>query len=113
MNALLVLLTLLVSGGVIFVAPAAAPGALAICAAMTLPTVVILARGGPERTFLLRLFVIGLLIRLLVGAVIYVAHFEEFFGGDANTYDAFGRARIGVWHGDSSQGMAVQRFMSG
>jgi hypothetical protein len=112
MNALLVVLTLLVSGSVIFVAPAPAPGALVICAAITLPTVIILARGGPERTFLLRLFVIGLLIRLMVGAVIYVGHFEDFFGGDANTYDIFGRALIGVWHGDTYQGLGFQRFMS-
>src|SRR5882724_11317319 len=112
MNALLVVLTLLVSGGLIFVAPAPAPGALVICAAITLPTIVILARVGQERTFLLRLFVIGLLIRLLVGAVIYVGHFEEFFGGDANTYDTFGRVLIGVWHGDTYQGLGFQRFMS-
>src|SRR6267378_1469347 len=112
MNALLVFLTLLVSGGIIFVAPAQAPGALAVCAAISLPTVIILARGGPERTFLLRLFVIGLLIRLLVGAVIYVAHFEDFFGGDANIYDMFGRAMMAVWHGDTYQGLAFKRFMS-
>ncbi len=112
MNALLVVLTLLVSGGVIFVAPTQAPGALAICAAITLPTVIILARGGPERTFLLRLFVIGLLIRLMVGAVIYVGHFEEFFGGDANTYDTFGRALTAAWHGDIYQAAAYQNFVS-
>src|SRR5258705_191936 len=112
MNATLVLLTLLISGGVIFVAPAEAPGALAVCAAITLPTVIILARGGPERTFLLRLFVIGLLIRLLVGPIIYVAHFEEFFGGDANTYDTFGQALRAAWHGDIIQAAAYQSFVS-
>jgi hypothetical protein len=112
MNALLVVLTLLISGGVIFVAPAEAPGALAICAAITLPTVIIIARGGPERSFLLRLFVVGLLIRLMVGAIIYVAHFEEFFGGDANTYDTFGRALTASWHGDIYQAAAYQNFVS-
>ena len=112
MNALLVLLTLLVSGGVIFVAPAEAPGALVMCAVITLPTVIILARGGPERTFLLRLFVAGLFIRLAVGAIIYVAHFEDFFGADANTYDAFGQALMGAWHGDSYQAAEYQRFVS-
>ena len=112
MNALLALLTLLVSGGIIFVAPAQAPSALAVCAVTALPTIIILARKGPERTFLLRLFVIGLLIRVLVGAVIYVAHFEVFFGGDALTYDTFGQALMAVWHGDSYQAAAIQRFMS-
>src|ERR1700738_4883916 len=112
MNALLVVLTLLISGGIIFVAPAEAPGALAICAAIALPAVIILTRGGSERTFLLRLFVIGLLIRLLVGTVVYVAHFEDFFGGDANTYDTFGRALAAVWHGDTYQGLGFRGCMS-
>ena len=111
MNALLAFLTLLVSAGIIFAAPAQAPGALAVCAAVALPTIIILARRGPERTFLLRLFVIGLLIRLLVGAVIYVGHFEDFFGGDANTYDMFGVFVNAAWHGDSFRAAAFQRFM--
>ena len=39
----------------------------------------ILARRGPEKTFLLRLMISGLLIRMVVGTVINVAHLEEFF----------------------------------
>jgi 4-amino-4-deoxy-L-arabinose transferase-like glycosyltransferase len=111
MNALLVVLTLLVSGGTIFLAPAEGPGALAICAAFALPITIILARRGPERTFLLRLFVIGLLIRLLVGVVIYLGHFEDFFGGDAKTYDMFGVFLNATWHGEGYYTTALVRFM--
>ena len=112
MNALLVVLTLLVSGAIMFMAPAQAPGALDVCAATSLPIIIILARGGPERTFLLRLFLIGLLIRLLVGVVIFVGHFEDFFGGDANTYDQFGVFVNAAWHGDKYRAAAFQRFTS-
>ncbi len=112
MNALVAILTLVVSGGIIFMAPAQAPGALAVCATISLPTILMLARRSPERAFLLRLFVVGLLIRLLLGAVIYVAHFEEFFGGDANTYDMFGVALRAAWHGDSLQAAAYENFVS-
>jgi hypothetical protein len=111
MNALLVVLTLLVSGGMIFMVPGQAPGALAVCAAVALPTIIILARRGPEGTFLLRLFIIGLLLRLLVGAVINVGHFEDFFGGDAHTYDNFGVFVNAAWHGDSYRTIAFQRYM--
>ncbi len=112
MNALLVVLTLLVTTGVIFVAPDEAPGALAVCAAISLAPIILLVRGGPDRTFLLRLFGIGLLIRLMVGAIIYAAHYEDFFGGDANTYDIFGQALMAAWHGDAIGAAAYQRFVS-
>src|ERR1700730_16836167 len=111
MNALLVVLTLLISGGIIFMAPAQAPSALVVCAAVPLPTVIVLARKGTDRTFLLRLFVTGLLIRLLVGAVINVGHFENFFGGDAITYDSFGLSLRAAWHGDAYQAAAYQSFV--
>ena len=111
MNALLVVLTLLVSGAIMFMAPAQAPGALVVCAAISLLIIIILVRGGPERTFLLRLFLIGLLIRLLVGIVIFVGHYEDFFGGDANTYDQFGVFVNAAWHGDNYRTAVFQRFI--
>ena len=111
MNALLAFLTLAVSAGIVFIAPAQAPGALVVCAAISLPTILLLARRSPERAFLLRLFVIGLLIRMLVGGVIYVGHMENFFGGDANTYDVFGLALRAAWHGDSVQAAAYENFV--
>jgi hypothetical protein len=111
MNALLIMLTLLVSIAVLFMAPGQAPGALAVCAAIALPTLIILARRGPEKVFLLRLFVIGLLIRMLVGAIISLAHLENFFGGDAIAYDTFGFFLTGAWHGDSYQAAAYQSFV--
>jgi hypothetical protein len=111
MNALLLVLTLLVCGGIIFMTPSQAPGALAVCAAVALPTIFILARRSPERTFLLRLFVIGLLIRLLLGAIINLGHYEDFFGGDANTYDSFGLSLRASWHGDSYQLAVYQSFV--
>jgi hypothetical protein len=94
-----------------FMAPAQAPSALVVCAAVALPTVIVLARKGTDRTFLLRLFVTGLLIRLLVGAVINVGHFENFFGGDAITYDSFGLSLRAAWHGDAYQAAAYQSFV--
>jgi hypothetical protein len=100
MNALIAVLTLLVCGGALFLAPSEAPGALAFCILTSLPTIVVLARRQDDRTFLVRLFVLGLLIRIAVGTAIYVGHYEEFFGGDANTYDIYGRSLNAAWHGD-------------
>jgi len=51
-------------------------------------------------TFLLRLFVAALLARMLVAVAIFSFHGQDFFGGDAITYDLFGNAQMLGWGGD-------------
>ena len=109
MNAALVLTLLVVAIGILVIAPAAAPGALTMCAAFSLPTIILLAR-GTDRTFLLRMFIAALTIRLVVGSVIFSAHLQEFFGGDALTYDIFGYALNLGWHGDTYSLLAYESF---
>ncbi|MDX6304345.1 MAG: hypothetical protein QOI77_1314 [Blastocatellia bacterium] len=66
-----------------------------------------------DRRFLFRLFVSGVLIRVLIGTLIYMFHWQEFFGGDALTYDFFGNALVKVWEGNKSYQMAVDVFSGG
>ena len=100
MNALLAVLTLATCGAAIFLAPNEAPGALAFCVLTSLPTLFLLARRQDDRTFLMRVFILALLIRIAVAIIIFVGHYEEFFGGDANTYDIYGQSLNAAWHGD-------------
>jgi hypothetical protein len=53
-----------------------------------------------DRRFLTRLFISAMLIRILVGTLIYVFNLQGFFGGDALTYDFFGYALLRTWEGD-------------
>jgi 4-amino-4-deoxy-L-arabinose transferase-like glycosyltransferase len=101
MNVLLLVLTLVICAGVVFLVPGYGPGALAVCAAISIPTIFILARCGEERTFLLRVFILGVLVRIIVGTIIFRGHYEDFFGGDANTYHIFGESLVQSWHGDT------------
>jgi len=110
MNAGLAILLLGICGATIFLAPQEAPGALAFCALFSLPTIIILAR-GKERVFLLRLFVAAMIVRLVIGVVIYTGHMQAFFGGDANTYDIFGRSLIQAWGGDEFHRATYERFV--
>ena len=64
-----------------------------------MPTIIILARTPEQRTFLMRLFILALVIRIVLATVIYAGHMEEFFGGDANTYDIYGQSLVEAWHG--------------
>ena len=81
MNILLIALVLVICGAVISLQPTLAPGALACCAVVSLPTIFMLARSGKEKTFLLRLFIIAVLVRIVLATVIFMGNMEEFFGG--------------------------------
>ncbi len=101
MNILILALMLAVFGGVIFLRPEEGPGALAFCVLISVPTVIVLARAPEQRTFLMRLFLIAVMVRIVLATVIFIGHMEEFFGGDANTYDIFGQSLVAAWHGDA------------
>jgi 4-amino-4-deoxy-L-arabinose transferase-like glycosyltransferase len=59
----------------------------------------IVLRGKSDRVFLRRIFVAALLLRWIVGSVIYFKNWQPFFGADADTYDAFGNALCKSWLG--------------
>ena len=63
--------------------------------------------------FLARLFAWALLIRMLVAMGIFMFNMQEFFGGDAITYDFFGYAQMKAWQGDTFYKAIADRFMGG
>lgn len=112
MNILIIALTLLVCGGAIFIKPNEAPGALFMCALAAIPTIIILARTPEQRTFLMRLFMFALVIRIVLATVIFTGRMEEFFGGDANTYDIFGQSLRQAWDGDAYHAGKYKSFVA-
>jgi 4-amino-4-deoxy-L-arabinose transferase-like glycosyltransferase len=112
MNTVFILIVVAVCGGMLFVTPSEAPGALAMCAVAALPTLIILARTPEQRTFLMRLFVLALVVRMILAVVIYVGHMEEFFGGDANTYDVFGQSLAEAWNGNEYHQAKYESFVA-
>ena len=101
MNILILVLAALICGGVMWFQPGLGPGALVVCGIASLPTLFVLLRAKEDRNFLLRLFILAVLVRLVVATIIYMGRMEEFFGGDANTYDMFGKSLLQSWHGDA------------
>lgn len=110
MNALLTLLALILCFGVVWLVPNDGQTAVLTCAVLSLVVLVIITRLKEERKFLAHLFVVGLLIRMLIGTVIYLLHLQEFFGGDAYTYDGFGYALLKGWEGDDYYRNFVLQF---
>jgi hypothetical protein len=62
-------------------------------------------------SFLLKLFLAGLLLRVLIATVIFVFNAQTFFGGDAITYDFFGAAQLSAWGGDKFAANLVSLFV--
>jgi hypothetical protein len=100
MNALLAALTVALAVAVALAIPGGA-AALLLCAPCALVAGLLLSKGaGEQRSFLLKVFVGGLLIRMAVGVVINGFELQEFFGGDALTYDYLGGHLLQTWRSD-------------
>jgi hypothetical protein len=112
MNSVLAALALIICIGVIVVVPdhSMAAAALVVCALVSIPTSFLIFKSKIEKQFLFQLFIAGLLIRMVVGALINVFQLQEFFGGDANTYDTIGMALLKALSGDLYYAGLVQRF---
>jgi hypothetical protein len=74
--------------------------AVLLCAALSLAVAYLIMRQPEDPQFLVRLFALGVLIRVIVGTGIFVFRGQEFFGGDALTYDFLGAAQLKAWGGD-------------
>lgn len=113
MNGLLLALSLMMFVAILMLAPAAgAPATLFV-----LPLAAVAAWAvfqiKDDRHFLLQLFLIALLVRMLVGTIIYGFGLQGFFGGDALTYDFFGNALVKVWEGNKNFQGAIDVFFAG
>ena len=128
MNALLTLLYLLLCVGiVIFVPPLVLPyisdygaftafdaaKAVLFCTALAAIVGFYSYKRETDGPFLLRLFVAGLLVRIVIGLVIFTFRGQDFFGGDALTYDYFGNAQLQGWFGDKYAALVAQHFVVG
>lgn len=90
--------------GIVLLVPAVqAVPALCVCVALGSVAVFLLARAHEDRTFLLNLFFGALLLRIVVATGIYVFGLQEFFGGDAITYDSLGTIVSYWWQDEISR----------
>ncbi len=128
MNALLTLLYLLLCAAiVIFVPPLVAAHsssyglftafdaarAVVLCTVLAAIAGLYAYKREVDGEFLLRLLVGGLLARIVVGLAIFVFRGQEFFGGDAVTYDFFGNAQLLGWAGNRYYASIAEQFVRG
>lgn len=63
-----------------------------------------------DKEFLLRIFVVGLLVRMLVGTLIFFFDLHLFFGPDVEAFDRGGYALLQVWQGVLHQNTVLTQF---
>ncbi|HEX8475864.1 MAG TPA: glycosyltransferase family 39 protein [Pyrinomonadaceae bacterium] len=100
MNAILAALSLLVCACVVMFVPTYGASAVAVCALLSVVVGLVITRLETEKEFLLQVFVAALLVRIVVGTSIFTLNLQEFFGGDAFTYDYLGAMQVKVWEGE-------------
>jgi Dolichyl-phosphate-mannose-protein mannosyltransferase len=84
--------------------------AVIFCVVVAFFAGVIIRRGRDDGKYLLRLFLLALLVRVVIGTGICVFNGQDFFGGDAWTYDYFGYQQTLAWAGDRSAAKEVAMF---
>ena len=114
MNALLAALSVALAGVVALAVPGGAAATL-FGAACAFVVGLLLSKTEPaHRSFLMKVFVAGLLVRVAVGVLINVFKLQEFFGGDALTYDFVGAALLESFrHRDVEMSGDLQVWASG
>lgn len=112
MNALLMAVALAILGMVFMLAPNDGGAGIMLMLPLAGLVSLMIYRLDTDRKFLLRVFLSGVLVRVFVGTLIYAFHWQEFFGGDALTFDFFGNALLQVWDGQTQYVRAVEMFSS-
>ena len=112
MNGLLVALGLLLCGAILLLVPDGGASAILVMLVPAAVAFFLIYLHKTDRVFLARLFVGAVLLRMMIGTLIYVFHWQGFFGGDAFTYDGFGYALMRSWDGDKFYEILVNQFTS-
>jgi len=100
MNLTLAALSFAVLSGVLLLTQGDGAGAITILLPLVGLIVWMISQERIDREFLIRVFIGALIVRVLVGTLIYAFHAQDFFGGDALTYDFYGVAQLKAWGGD-------------
>ena len=108
MNALLAAISVALCVGVAVIVPGGAAAVLVCAVAAVIAGAVISRVEAQQRGFLLQIFVSGLLIRMMIGTLINAFQLQDFFGGDALTYDQLGGAVAASWHAGIMQTAEVR-----
>ena len=86
--------------------------ALVCCFVVATTAGFFIRRDRDHGSYLLKLFLFALFLRIVIGTAIFVFHGQDFFGGDAWTYDFYGNQQMLAWAGDRSAQPWIDLFIN-
>jgi Dolichyl-phosphate-mannose-protein mannosyltransferase len=110
MNAILTILLLFACVVASLLVANDGPPAVALCLVLAMVFGLVIWRLDRQRDFLVRLFAGALFVRIMVATAIAFFEWQRFFGGDSETYDAFGNSVRLSWHGNAIHTTYVNNF---
>jgi 4-amino-4-deoxy-L-arabinose transferase-like glycosyltransferase len=113
MNALITIFGLATALSIALFVPTYGASAVLLCAVVTVIAGLFINSIELDKQFLLRIFILGVLVRMLIGTLIFSLHLQEFFGGDANTYDNLGYELLSIWQGNTIFIPDIEVFSNG
>ena len=108
MNGLLGATAVAICVAIVVIVPGYGAGAVLLCAMLATLGLFAISRAGADGTFLSQLFTVALLLRVVLGTCTFVFSLQQFFGGDALTYDELGNSLLKVWRGELSYAVAMR-----
>ena len=74
--------------------------AVVLTTALAVVAVFLIRRATEESRFLVQVFLVALIARMVFGLFLHIFDLREFFGGDALTYDFLGQRILEIWFGE-------------
>jgi hypothetical protein len=111
MNGLLIILAIILCAGICVFVPTFGPPSVILSVSLALLVGLAISQVKGHAPFLLRVFVGGLIVRMLVGTLIYVFNLQGFFGTDAISYDFYGNLLVTMQAHDSYAHSVLNSFM--
>jgi hypothetical protein len=103
MNGFIATILLVLFIAIPFVVPVYGGPAVLAGAVFALAAMFFIRNAGPNSQMLLYLFAVSLLLRVMVGTAIFMFRLQDFFGGDAITYDQQGFLLMQIWQGEATE----------
>jgi hypothetical protein len=85
--------------------------AVLFCGVAAFVAGLIIRRTRTHGAFLLKLFLLAMLLRIFIGTAIFVFNGQDYFGGDAWTYDYYGLQQTLAWGGDKFAARELKIFV--
>src|SRR5439155_12498489 len=85
--------------------------ALVFCYVLAAVAGFLIRRAQTHGSYLFKLFAFALLLRIVIGTAIFVFNGQDFFGGDAYTYDFNGYQQLLAWGGSANAQSMVEQYV--